>query len=154
MGAPSIDIGTPELFHSPRSSAEAGREYPVEVRVVNSTNLSPDGLKVLYRVDGDSWSSLRMAPAGEGRFRAYIPGQRADARVEYYFEAKDVFNNTNSLPRYGPYEHFGYTSTGLPAAAFSWALLAVIPLVAVALVGKYRREWLAARWGRSRRRPA
>ena len=154
MGAPSIDIGTPEIFHSPRSSAEAGREYPVEVRVVNSTNLSPDGLKVLYRVDGDSWSSLRMAPAGEGRFRAYIPGQRADARVEYYFEAKDVFNNTNSLPRYGPYDHFAYTVTGQPAAAFSWALLAVIPAVAVALIWKYRRQWLAARLGRLRRGPA
>jgi len=143
MGAPSIDIGTPELSHAPRKTTEAGREYPVEVRIVNSTNLSPDGLKVQYRVDGGPWSFIKMSPAGEGRYRAAIPGQRAGSVVDYFIQAKDVFNNTNTLPRYGPYDHFGFRVTGLPVEAAGWVLLMVVPLAAAAVVWKFRREALA-----------
>ena len=150
LDAPSIDIGTPELFHTPCNTTDSGKEHPVEVSVVNSTNLSPDGLKVLYRVDGGPWSAVKMSPSGEGKYRASLPGLRAGSAVEYYILAKDVFNNSNSLPRYGPYEHFGYRVTGLPAAAFTWALAAAIPLVAVALVWKFRREWLGRFRGRFR----
>ena len=144
-----------ELSHAPPQRRwSAGAEYPVEVRAANSTNLSPDGLKLRYRVDGGAWSTVRMAPAGEGRFRAAIPGQGAGARVEYYITARDVFNNTNSLPRYGPYALYGYTVAGQPAAAFAWVLLAAVPAAALAVAWKFRREWLKARLGFLRRRPA
>jgi hypothetical protein len=154
MGAPSVDIGTPGLFHTPRNSSEAGREYAVEVRVANATNLSPDGLRVRFRVDGGGWSTVRMAPSGEGRYRAAIPGQRAGASVEYYILCRDVFNNTNSLPKYGPYALFGYKVSGQPAEAFAWALLAAVPVAALAVVWRFRRERLRAFLGSLRRRPA
>ena len=154
MGAPSIEIGTPGLFHTPRNSTEAGREFPVEVLVANSTNLSPDGMVLRYRVDGGSWSTLRMSPAGEGRYRASIPGQGAGAHVEYYITARDVFNNTNSLPRYGPYVLFSYKVAGQPSAAITWVLLLAAPAVLLAVVWRYRREWLRARPGFLRRRSA
>jgi hypothetical protein len=130
LGAPSLSIGVPGIIHSPVKGAQAGKETPVEARVDNATNLMPDGLRLLYRVDGGRWNQAGMAGKGQGRFIGAIPGQINGARVDYYLAAASIFNITGSLPLYAPYQHFSFGVTGIQVPMWGWAASGAIILVA------------------------
>lgn len=134
LGAPSTDIGVPIITHTPRASVEAEKKYPVSALVTNATNLKTQGLKLIYRVGGGGWNSIRMAASGDGRFAAAIPGQATGASVDYYLEAESVFNTTSDLPAYGPYDTFSYKVTGLPIPLWGGAVAAGAILVVAATV--------------------
>ena len=134
LNAPSLDIGVPGIIQNPVKAAQAGKETIVEARVDNATNMRPGGLRLVYRVDGGSWTSTRMTDNGQGKFLGAVPGQSAGARVDYYLAAASLFNTTGSLPQYAPYEHFSYGVTGMVVPLWGWAAGGGVVAVIVAAV--------------------
>jgi hypothetical protein len=130
LNSPSLDIGVPGIIHSPLKGAQAGKDTLVEARVDNATNLKPGGLRLLYRVNGGPWNTVNMAERGQGRYIGTIPGQQGGARVDYYIEAASVFNTTQALPRYSPYQHFSFGVTGVQVPLWGWIASGTIILVA------------------------
>jgi len=134
QNAPSIEIGVPNIIHGPVKGAQAGKDAVVDSRVDNATNLKPGGLDLFYRVDGGSWSKVKMASRGLGKFTGAIPGQSAGARVDYYLAAESIFNTTSELPLYAPYQHFSFGVTGVQVPLWGWAVSGTIILAASAAV--------------------
>jgi hypothetical protein len=134
LNAPSLEIGVPGIIHSPVKGAPAGKETLVEARVDNATNMRPGGLRLVYSVDGGSWTSTRMTEKGQGKFLGVIPGQKSGARVDYYLAAASLFNITGLLPQYAPYEHFSYGVTGMVVPLWGWAAGGGVVAVIVAAV--------------------
>jgi hypothetical protein len=134
LGAPSLDIGVPQIIHNPVKGAQAGKDTVVDARVDNATNLKPDGLRLLYRVDGGRWNQAGMAGKGQGRFIGAIPGQINGARVDYYLAAESIFNTTGSLPLYAPYQHFSFGVTGGQVPMWGWAAGGAVILAIAAAV--------------------
>jgi hypothetical protein len=132
--APSLDIGVPEIIHTPPRSVEGGKDFTVGARVENATNIKPHGLSLRYRVDGGPWNSVPMAGRGAGRFEGVIPGQAAGARVEYFLRAESIFNTTSELPKYAPYQAFVYKVAGPQMPAWGWGAAGAFVLVAAAAV--------------------
>ncbi len=93
-GADDLEVDFPELVHHQKWWwIESDENYGVEVTVLNSSNLDPGSVSIWYRTGtgtGD-WIQVPMTEKGTGGdvFKAEIPGQEEDTRVDYYFEARD-----------------------------------------------------------------
>ncbi len=141
MMATSLDIGMPEIIHTPPRSVEGGKDLTVGVKVENATNLKPHGLSLRYRVDGGSWTAIVLSQKGVGRFEGVIPGQNGGSKVEYYLTAVSVFNTTVYLPAYAPYSTFSYEVLGQQIPSWGWGAAAGVVLVAgAAIAWRIRRQ--------------
>jgi hypothetical protein len=85
------------------------QHYPVVPQAAESVTVSvvaddPEGVAgcaLWWSVNGGSWSSAAMTPAGGSRFQATIPGNAAAAVVQFYVEATDALGAKSAFPARG-----------------------------------------------------
>jgi hypothetical protein len=96
-----VDLEAPLIDHTPL----ADTPDPAGPWAVAATVEDPSGVALVvlnWRVDGGSWQSVPLAPAGGSLYTGAIPGPlAAGALVEYYLSAVDASaqSNTGSSPQ-------------------------------------------------------
>ena len=107
--AENLDVGLPEFRYEQKyHTGYRDEDYEIKVEVENYTNLVPGSVKVWYRAGNGPWHSSLLTDTGEGHYEGKIPGQKADQRVYFYFEGKDV-RGPFVYSKYGegtPYSYF------------------------------------------------
>jgi hypothetical protein len=97
----SLGPGLSGLIHHP-ALPSAGEAITVSVRAGD-----PDGVGSLllrYSINGGTFQSASMTPAGRDLWSAIIPGQSNNAQVHFYIEARDATpaGNLSYAPPRGP----------------------------------------------------
>ena len=83
--------------------SESGFELVADVTAARGVNAS--ALKLVYRVDNGSWSTVPLTlAAGNDTYSATIPSQPVGSFVNYYFVARDAAGVELMSPRYAPYD--------------------------------------------------
>lgn len=87
-----------EFGHSPVVPDE---NEAVTISVVAQDPDNVTGLDLWYSVEAGDWVSTEMNSVGGGEYRGMIPGQEADATVQFYVEGTDSNSVTSTYPRRG-----------------------------------------------------
>ncbi len=89
------------------------KSYTVNVLIKDYSkgSLVPDGLRVYWRVKGDTnWKDVRLSPTNlKDQFAAHIPGNMADVTIEYYVEAKSNWGSKSVMPRTAPKGFYSFS---------------------------------------------
>ena len=87
------------FIHSPAVPAAS---TPITVSLVAD---DPDGIASMatwYSVNEGAWASTPMAHQGDGLYEGTIPGQAAEAIVQFYVRGQDALGMTSTFPARGP----------------------------------------------------
>jgi hypothetical protein len=94
--------GKPHIVHKPAWDAFDFQDwYPIECKVMTTTNTAPDIVRLTFRINNESWTNIIMTPIGGNTYSANIPGVHNEAIVYYYITAENTAGST-SLPENAP----------------------------------------------------
>jgi len=100
---PEILVGV-FITHEPLLSRTTPGDAEVVANIYTTEGaLVPDSLRLRYRLNGGSFTSVRMEPTGgTNEYAATIPGLAQGTEVEYYLRARDLAGNTKTSPENAP----------------------------------------------------
>ena len=103
-------FNTAEFTFTPLKDIEATSSRIVKAIVVTEDNIAiTDSLKLFYRADNSSYTSVKMLSTGNpNEFSAIIPGYQMGTNVNYYFSIYDVLGEYTFLPGTAPSVPFTY----------------------------------------------
>jgi len=85
--------------------------YAVTAVITDRVGVDPASLQMAYRVNNGGWTSAPLTATGTAdTYSADIPGQPANALVEYYLQAAGVNGFATALPYQGPESAFFFTT--------------------------------------------
>ena len=104
------------IEHTPVSNT-TNTDDPIEIMATVKSSrgleMSEGGPKLYYSIDNSEYDKIDMEPSGKANeFRAYIPARASGTRISYYFACEDSGGRSTLLPKYAPYQSFGFTITG------------------------------------------
>jgi len=82
----------PAITHTAVTQATKGQSIEINARLVGDTGVQ--GATVMFRHAGEKeYKALPMGNVGGDNYTATVPGQMANADIEYYLEASDRYGN-------------------------------------------------------------
>jgi hypothetical protein len=82
----------PAITHTAVTQATKGQSIEINARLVGDTGVQ--GATVMFRHVGEKeYKALPMGNVGGDNYTATVPGQMANADIEYYLEASDRYGN-------------------------------------------------------------
>ncbi len=110
------DLRAFDISHSPVATrAWSASGHTLDAAVTADRGIDTLMTKVVYRVDGGTWTEVSMVRVGNDTYEVGIPSQPAGALVEYYFVARDLGGIERMSPTYAPYQVHSYTVTPVSA---------------------------------------
>ncbi len=102
----------PVIDHQPLLDTEDTiGPYGVTAVITDRTGVDPASLQLVYRVNTSGWTTVPLTATGTAdTYAADIPGQSANALVEYYLVASGVNGFATALPYQGPESPFSFTT--------------------------------------------
>jgi len=110
LGAENHGFMCPEILtgviitHTPLGhTTDGGSGFDVVATITSTeTLLDPAQVKVLYRVDGGSFSTIVMSNTGVDEYTGHIPSLAQDGEIDYYIFAQDLNGNQRTHPATAP----------------------------------------------------
>lgn len=102
----------PVIDHQPLPDTEdTTGPYGVTAVITDRVGLDPAGIQLVYRVNNGGWTFAPLTATGTAdTYAADIPGQSANALVEYYLAASGVNGFATALPYQGAECAFSFTT--------------------------------------------
>jgi agmatine deiminase len=106
------DTGMLYIQHFPvitEVAADATCSIDAEIIPYSGSMLISDSLKVYYRINAGSWSSLPLTANSRSSYSAQIPAQSENDLVEYYIHAVDSSGRKSDHPYIGKFDPHSYS---------------------------------------------
>ncbi len=102
----------PVIDHQPLPDTEdTAGPYVVTAVITDRVGVDPANIWLIYRVNSGGWTTFPLAATGTpDTYAADIPGQPADALVEYYLEASGTNGFASALPYQGLESAFSFNT--------------------------------------------
>jgi serine protease AprX len=119
----------PVIDHQPLPDTEdMTGPYAVTAVITDRVGVDPASLQLAYRVNNGDWTAAPLTATGTAdTYSADIPGQPANALVEYYLAAAGVNGFATALPYQGPESAFSFTTGPWRRIDYSATPLVSIP---------------------------
>ncbi|MAY74604.1 MAG: hypothetical protein CMJ31_07845 [Phycisphaerae bacterium] len=107
------------LDDAPPPSADPFTLTPITVRIDDAGEaIDPSTARLFTSVDGEGFVSTPLAPLGENRWTATLPGLGCGSDLQYYFSATSLAGTTVTLPEGAPLATFELVPGGLETLFF------------------------------------
>jgi hypothetical protein len=88
------------LEHTPVAKHVGPGEAKIRALLVSSFDLDDEGIRVVYRIQGEDFQSVVMGPGGQdNEYIGSIPAQPRGTQVEYYIQVRSLTGSTITLPK-------------------------------------------------------